>query len=217
MSNVFTYLRDPGLVIHCHQVASSALPPLYKTQLVTLTVMLHGFPNNLLAKWEVWVLKDRSNSELNARFVLTNRIACRNTLWGLAWVNQCTEDRDPALLSELWEKCAIWIGPSMLCLSMVPVCMCVCDLSYLPLPLQLSPDWCELDKKPQCPSWTSTDKGCCTREWDVCAVWIGNSFPWFHVLIALFSDVVGVAFASFPTSAQKENLTKTLIHFSYIG
>lgn len=128
MSNVFTYLRDPGLAIHCHQVAFSALPPLYKTQLVTLTVMLHGFPNNLLAKWEVWILKDRYNSELNARFVLTNRIACRNTLWGLAWVNQFTEDRDPALLSELWEKCAIWIGPSMLCLSKVPVCMCVCDL-----------------------------------------------------------------------------------------
>lgn len=130
MSNVFTYLRDPGLAIHCHQVAFSALPPLYKTQLVTLTVMLHGFPNNLLAKWEVWVLKDRYNSELNARFVLTNRIACRNTLWGLAWVNQFTEDRDPALLSELWEKCAIWIGPSMLCLSKVPVCMCVCVTWY---------------------------------------------------------------------------------------
>lgn len=209
------YLRDPGLTIHYHQVTASALSPLYKTQLVTLSVMLHGFPNNLLAKWVVWVLKDRSNSELDARFVLTNRIACQNTLWGLAWVNQFTEERDPVLLSVLWEKRAIWIGPGMLCLTKVPVCMCVWPdtLSYLPLPLQLSHDWPERDKKPQCPSWTSTDKGCHTREWDVCAVWIGNEFPWFHVLIALLSDVVDVAFASFPTSAQKENLTKTFISF----
>jgi len=29
-------------------------------------------------------------------------------------------------------------------------------------------------------------------------------FPWLHVLIALFSDVVDVAFASYPTSTKKE-------------
>lgn len=55
------------------------------------------------------------------------------------------------------------------------------------------------------------DKGCHAGEWDVYAVWIGNDFPWLHVSIALFSDVVDVAFTSYPTSSKNEKISQTFI------
>lgn len=132
------------------------------------------------------------SSEHDANFG-ASRVACQNTLRApFASVKWFAWEGNPVLLTVLWERDTVQIGPNMECLPKVPVCVCVyvcvyIRVSYLPLSLQVSHGWHEADEKPQCPSWRSTAKGCPTGEWDAYGVWIGNEFPGFHVFdITLF-------------------------------
>lgn len=190
MWNYFTYLGDPGFKIHCHQAATSTLSPLYY-KLLPWPLSCMVFPKICLQR-SGWCefLKPFSARRVMPSLELTDRIACQSTLWphfrSIKWF---AWEGNPALLSVLWEKHMVRIGPNVPCLTKVPVCMYICVCIYIYMTnichICLCPCKClmsamQTDKKPQCPSWRSTDKGCRTGEWGDYAVWIENEFPCFH-------------------------------------
>lgn len=179
------YLRDPGFTLHCHRVATSTLSPLY-CKLLPWSLICMVFPTICLQSGWCEFLKTFSALSVMPSLELTNRIACQSTLWAhFGLVKWFAREGNPALLSVLWEKHTVWIGPNMPCLTKVPVCVYICVRIYIWQVLCLCPCKCLMvdvsDKKPQCPSRRSTDKGCRMGEWDADAVWIGNEFPYFHV------------------------------------
>lgn len=122
MLNDFTYLRDPGFTIHCHQIATSTLSPLYK--LLPWPLYCIVFPRICLQSGGV-------SSERDANFG-ANRVACQNTLRAhFASVKWFAWEGNPVLLSVLWERDTVRTGPNMQCLPKVPVCVCICVCIYM--------------------------------------------------------------------------------------